>query len=82
MKNLMTYIALVLVVFSNSVSLAADLQLQSGANFDWWADSKEKEARQISVPLKIQGAYNDFFITLLTAYTDTHLDRSGLDSRS
>ena len=82
MKKLITQIALLIIVSSNSVSLATDFQVHSGANFDWWADNKDNDARQFSVPLRLQGVFNDFSVTLLTAYTDTHLEIADQGGRS
>jgi hypothetical protein len=51
--------------------------MQTGLIFDWWADNQSSDARQVSVPFTITGQVNDFSFKLLTAYTDTHLERSG-----
>jgi len=82
MKNLIAYLVPLILVSSSSLCLAADVQVQSGVNFDWWGDNKDNNARQISVPLRIQGAYKDFSAALLTAYTDTHLEATGQGNRS
>jgi hypothetical protein len=65
-----------------TISQAAGLEMQTGFNFDWWSDNKDNDARQFSVPFRIEGRAGDFSATLLTAYTDTRLNPSGGDSVS
>jgi hypothetical protein len=61
---------------------AADIGIQTGLNFDWWADSKDNNAKQLYVPLTVSGQFNDFSFKVLTAHVDTHLDRSGVGGSS
>ncbi|MFA7061113.1 MAG: hypothetical protein WC156_09865 [Pedobacter sp.] len=77
MKSLITYLALLIAVCISSTTLAADIQMQTGFNFDWWKDNQTSRARQSYVPVRIDGRFDDFSITLLTAYAHTHLDKSG-----
>lgn len=77
MKNLITYLALLIAVCISSTSLAADIQVQTGFNFDWWKDNLTSRARQSYAPIRIDGQFDDFSITLQTAYANTRLDESG-----
>jgi len=70
------------ILFSMGICPAAEIRMQTGMNFDWWGDSKDNDARQFYVPFTVIGQFNDFSFKVLTAYTDTHLDRSGVGSSS
>jgi len=70
------------IVMSASVGRTAGIQMQTGFSYDWWSDSKDNDAQQFSVPIRISGSVGDFSATLLTAYTDTHFHPSGSDSVS
>jgi hypothetical protein len=74
--------SLALIAMCATVGQAAGIQMQTGFNFDWWSDNKDNDARQFSVPFRIEGRAGDFSAALLTAYTDTRLDPSGRDSVS
>lgn len=82
MKSMIALIIVLILCGGVYVCHAADFRVETGANFDWWADSKESNARQVFLPLGLQGAFDDFSVTLLTAYADTHLDITGQDSTS
>ena len=82
MKNLIVLLTVLLLCDGINVGHAADFRAETGANFDWWADSKESDARQFFIPLRLQGTFNDFSVTLLTAYADTYLDKAVQNSTS
>jgi len=82
MKNLVVLLTAMVLCGGIHAGHAADFRAETGANFDWWADSKEGNARQFFVPLRLRGAFDDFSVTLLTAYADTHYDINGLESTS
>lgn len=65
------------VTFNCGTAMAENIQFQTGMNFDWWGDSRNNNARQVSVPVSVTGRTNDFSYRLLTAYTDTRLEKSG-----
>jgi len=82
MKRLrMLFLSFVLVASSFAVCSAADIQIQTGLNFDWWADNQSSDATQFYVPLTITGGLNDFSFRVLTAYVNTDLDQSGVGTK-
>ncbi|HEY6874047.1 MAG TPA: hypothetical protein VI298_15085 [Geobacteraceae bacterium] len=70
------------IFFIMEICSAADISLQTGMNFDWWADNKDNHATQLYAPLTITGLFNNFSFKVLTAYMDTHLNSSGVGSNS
>ncbi len=86
MKNILVSLLIISFVCSAGVNCARGaafpFQVQTGFNFDWWNDNKDDRARQSYVPLKINGRYKDLSVTVLTAYADTHINRSGFGSSS
>jgi hypothetical protein len=75
-------LSLALIAICASIGRAAEIRPQTGFTFDWWSDNRDNDARQFSVPFRIEGRAGDFSATLLTAYTDTRLNPSGRDSVS
>jgi len=82
MRYLIILTILFLALFSKGSAAAADIGMQTGFNLDWWGDSKDNDARQIQVPMTFMGRYQDFSFKVLTAYTDTRIDRSGAGKSS
>lgn len=77
------FLSAVAAIFSSAgLCSAAEIRMQTGLMFDWWADNQISDVRQVSVPFTITGQLNDFSFKLLTAYTDTHLERSGTAGNS
>ncbi|MDD2734855.1 MAG: transporter [Desulfuromonadaceae bacterium] len=60
-------------------SLATDLQLQSGATFDWWKDNHDARASQLTFPLLFTGTRDNLSFRLITAYTHTSLSTGSMD---
>jgi len=82
MKKLFVSMCFSVITFHAVMCAAADVRMQTGFSFDWWSDNRDSDARQISVPFRIDGRAGDFSATLLTAYTDTRLSPSGRDAVS
>jgi hypothetical protein len=82
MKTSTILFSLAVILMSATISQAAGILMQTGFTGDWWSDNKDNDARQFSVPFRIEGRAGDFSATLLTAYTDTRLNPSGSDSVS
>ncbi|NMC74803.1 MAG: transporter [Geobacteraceae bacterium] len=82
MRKLLGAICFSVLAFTTAVCPAADLRMQSGFTFDWWSDNRSNDARQIAVPVRVEGNAGDFSATLLTAHVDTRLNPEGRDSAS
>ena len=59
--------------------LATDLQLQSGATFDWWKDNHDATASQLTFPLQLTGTRDNLSFRLITAFTSTSLSTGSKD---
>jgi hypothetical protein len=83
MRKSISFFVFASLFFAIGISTAAaEVRIQTGLNFDWWSDSKDNDARQLQVPLTITGQLDDFSFKVLTAYTATNLDRSGIGKSS
>ncbi len=82
MKRLILILSFAAFIFSSGIGSAAEIQVQTGFNYDWWDDTKDNKATQFYVPIRINGRHQDFSLSVLTGYADTHLDRPGSESSS
>lgn len=73
---------MVSILFSGGIGCAADIQIQTGTNFDWWESNKEDRGYQIYVPVQIKTEYKDFSFLMLTAFTRTYSDLTGIEDHS
>ncbi len=60
--------------FGASSSSAADIEVQTGFEFDWWRDDSKNVGYQGYVPLKISTQISDFSLSLLGGYAYTNYD--------
>ena len=65
MKTSTILFSLAVILMSATVGRAAGIQMQTGFTGDWWSDNKDNDARQFSVPLRVEGRAGDFSATLL-----------------
>ncbi len=61
---------------------AANIQLKTGFHYDWWDDTKDDKASQTYVPVRIEWQHQDFSLSVLTGYADTHIEQPGIRRRS
>lgn len=66
-------LCILLLLVTSGVCAAADIEVYSGFNFNWWNDNRSNDGRQLYIPLRIDGRYKDFSATVLTAFADTHI---------
>lgn len=82
MKRLIIAISIVSIFFSGGISYAVDIQIQTGTNFDWWESDEDDRGYQIYVPVKIETEYKDFSFLMLTAFTHTNSNLTGIEDHS
>ncbi len=82
MKRLIIAISIVFIFFSGGIGHAVDLKIQTGTNFDWWESDKDDQGYQIYVPVQIETEYKDFSFLILTAFTHTNSDLTGIKDHS
>jgi len=82
MKRLIITISMVVIFFSSGMSCAADIQIQTGTNFDWWESDNDDRGYQIYFPVQIETEYKDFSFLMLTAFTHTTSDLTGIKDHS
>ena len=72
MKKIVHILVSSVFILIAGVCSAADVQVQTGFNYDWWDDNKDNNASQFYIPIRIMGWHEDFSLSILTAYADTH----------
>ena len=82
MKRLIIAISMVSIFFSGGISYAVDIRIQTGTNFDWWESDKDERGYQIYVPVQIETEYKDFSFLMLTAFTHTNSNLTGIKDHS
>ncbi len=68
--------------FGCSNSLAADYQIQTGFNYEWWESNNNDKGSQIYLPVRVGVEYQKFSFLVLTAFTSTESDPSGARNHS
>ena len=71
-----------LFVIAGVTAASAELNIQTGMNFNWWDSDKEDGGNQLYIPVTIGGDYDDFSFSLLTSFAYTESDAFGGRSRS
>ena len=71
-----------LIVVTGVATASAELNIQTGMNYNWWDSDKEDDGDQLYVPVTVNGGYDDFSFTLLTSFAHTRSDDSEGRSRS
>ena len=83
MKNtkylLLLQILSVILICVPTHGLATELQLQSGATFDWWKDNHDARASQLTFPLQFTGSVDNLSFRLITAFTSTSISTGTKD---
>jgi hypothetical protein len=71
---LIVTLTIISIFFSTKITLATEIDIQSGLQYDWWEDNKDNKASQAHIPLKFNAYYKNYSIVLLTGYATTHVE--------
>ncbi len=82
MKKRVWIIAAFLLLVSGGVSSAADVNIQTGLNFNWWDSTGGDRGNQTFVPVSIYGEQGNFSAKILTAFANTSLVTPGVSNDS
>lgn len=82
MKTLICVLSCVVILFYAGALQAADIKVRTGFNYDWWDDNKDNKASQVYLPLKIESSYQQFSMSVITGFANTHINLSGGESRT
>ncbi len=69
-SHVLFFSILVLAAFAGS-SMAADISIRSGINYNWWDSDADDRGSQTYVPITIDAGYQDLSMTVLTAFAHT-----------
>lgn len=64
------------------VGFAAEVQFQTGGQYDGWKDGNNNKGSQAYVPLQVKAQHKQFSVGVLTGYAYTYYDPSAGDSQS
>ncbi|MBI4683525.1 MAG: hypothetical protein HY757_10570 [Nitrospirae bacterium] len=70
------------VTFLAGMSFAIETQVQTGFHYDWWDDTKDNEASQSYIPLRIEAEQDKMSFSILTGYANTHVNFTGQGSKT
>lgn len=82
MKAFILILSVVAVIVSAEVSPAADINLQTGFNVDYWADNQDSKAVQTHVPVEITYSRKNYSLGLLTGYANTCIEHADKGNRT
>ncbi len=75
MKKLLWVLAIViLVLLPEGNSLAIDVGVETGFEFDWWKDSEKNSGYQGYIPLRISAQVKEFSVSVLGGYAYSFYD--------
>ena len=82
MKKLKWLLPLVMVSWVAGISSAADFNVQTGFQFDWWDDTTQAKGSQVYIPLRLEAKFQPISFRVLTGYAYTYYNSSAGESRS
>ncbi len=65
---------IILILFPGGNSLAVDVGVETGFEFDWWKDSEKNSGYQGFIPLRISAQAKEFSVSVLGGYAYTFYD--------
>ena len=80
MKNFFLLLTVLPILLGAGVSLAADVDVQTGFEFAWWKDSEENTGYQAIIPLRISSQIREFSWSVLGGYASTGFDPHTADT--
>jgi hypothetical protein len=86
MKRKTSTVKLLLIItavfFYAAVSYAADIDVQTGFNLDYWADNQDSKAVQAHVPVEFTYSRKNYSLGLLTGYANTRIEHADKGDRT
>ena len=70
-----------IILSTTGETLASDINIRTGINYDWWDDDQDTKASQVYIPLRIKTSFQQFSMSVITGYTSTHIT-SGEEKKS
>lgn len=72
-----------LVLCTNAAGVCAgEITFQSGLQYDWWKSNNDTDGNQVFVPVELGAEMDDFSARVITAFTRTESDISGVGNPS
>ena len=71
MKKFLPLLTVLFILTGAGVSLAADVDVQTGFEYTWWKDSENNAGYQAYVPLKISAQFREISVSILGGYAFT-----------
>ncbi|MCJ7602708.1 MAG: hypothetical protein MUO63_14565 [Desulfobulbaceae bacterium] len=72
-----------LVLCTNAAGVCAgEITFQSGLRYDWWKGNNDTDGNQVFVPVELGAEMDDFSARVITAFTRTESDISGVGNPS
>jgi hypothetical protein len=83
MKNITIFFSLLLLIsISASNLLAADIEMSTGVQYNWFNSNNDGSATQTLMPVQLSWQHGDFDVAIATAYVTTKYDPESGDSYS
>jgi len=82
MKQFIFALIIMAVVLSSRLSTAANLDLQTGFNIDYWADNQDSKAVQAYVPVEVTYSRKNYSLGLLGGYANTRIEHASKGNRT
>lgn len=76
MKYLFSWGIIIGLTLYAALSFAAEMQVQTGVQYNYWEDNKDNKASQSYVPIKIGVSYNNFRAGILAGFANTHVEKA------
>jgi len=61
---------------------ASEITFQGGLQYDWWKGNNDTDGNQVFVPVELGAEMDDFSARMITAFTRTETDISGVGNPS
>lgn len=82
MKKIIQTFIFIAMVLSAVMSSAANVDIQTGFNLDYWADNQDSMAVQTHVPVEITYSRKNYSLGLLTGYANTRIEHADKGNRT
>lgn len=80
-KIIQIFIVLALMLGAGTIQ-AADIDVQTGFNVDYWADNQDSKAVQAYIPVEITYSRKSYSLGLLTGYANTRIEHADKGNRT
>ncbi len=82
MKRWMSLLFPLLLCTNVADVCASEITFQSGMHYDWWKSNNDTKGNQVFVPIELGTEMDDFSARVITAFTRTESDTSGIGNPS